>query len=498
MFRFWHSIQWRIFAYYTGLIALSLCVLVVAFYTFQKREHDRITELRLQQSMIGIIPFFFSPNDAYARPGSTVNSGANRVAIPQPRLRPQGMGPNLANLRPPDTTSKPYERRIAELVADEQYLFVARDQDDYIAKTDNFPDELLPIETLRGQIEANTPWTYITNGRQHYLVHHIGPHGIMVIGKSSKAVAAEVNRLLLRACLISLAILILTSTIGFWIIRRGLLPIRQISQTSERIAAGDFEDRIDTRNVRSELGQLADILNRTFARLASALQRQIQFTSDASHELRTPVAAILADCQYSLKRERSPERYRETIEICHESAQHMRELIEGLRELADFDEKAEVLVSDIIDLEDFLAGIRSLIAPLINEKEIVLSTDLQSVLVRIDPMRMKQAVINLLNNAARYTPEKGRIDLSCGITDNMAVIEIRDSGIGIQADKLPYIFDRFYRTDDARNTHTGGAGLGLAITQTIVKANEGRIQVESEVGKGTCFRIELPVVKDLV
>jgi len=204
------------------------------------------------------------------------------------------------------------------------------------------------------------------------------------------------------------------------------------------------------------------------------------------------VAAILADCQFSLKRERSVERYRETIEVCHESAQHMRSLIEDLRDLAHFDEKDGEHVSELVDMKEFLANVVSVMNPLAVEKGIELDSELESVNVELDPMRMRQAVLNLMGNALRYTEEGGQVVVRCVRKVNDVIIEVHDTGIGIPAEKLGHIFDRFYRADEARAAHTGGVGLGLSISKAIVEANGGEISVVSKVGKGTCFRIHLP------
>ena len=317
------------------------------------------------------------------------------------------------------------------------------------------------------------------------------------MGQPRSIWADQFDALMLKVTLLCIAVLGVVSFIGFWLIRSSLHPIKEISDTAERIATGDITERIDARGVQSELGKLATVLNVTFGRLGEALGRQIQFTSDASHELRTPVAAILADCQFSLKRERSPERYRETIEVCHESAQHMRSLIENLRDLANFDEANGETVSELVDMQEFLANVVSVMNPLAVDKGIELNSELESAMVQLDPMRMRQAVLNLLGNALRYTEEGGQIIVRCMCRVNAVIIEVHDTGIGIPAEKLVHIFDRFYRADEARAAHTGGVGLGLSISKAIVEANGGAISVESAVGEGTCFRIQLAVSSSL-
>ncbi|WOO39439.1 sensor histidine kinase [Rubellicoccus peritrichatus] len=367
------------------------------------------------------------------------------------------------------------------------YVYVTGYDERFLYKSEGFPMDVLPIVNAAPK---DRRWEFAVTDKDYILIFNL-PQGQMVLGQSLATVAADLNSLMVKAIVIALLVVLITSFFGYWIIRNSLKPIKDISETAERIANGNIAEQIDTSKVRSELGQLADVLNRTFGRLGEALKRQIQFTSDASHELRTPVAAILADCQFSLKRERSPERYRETIEVCHESAQHMRSLIEDLRELADFDEKNESMVAELVDMKEFLSNVVSVMKPLAEEKGLALESELEEAMVYLDPIRMRQAVLNLLSNAVRYTDSAGEIFVRCIKRANSVVIEVCDTGIGIAPDKVQHIFERFYRADAARNADTGGVGLGLAISKSIVEANGGNISVKSTLGKGTCFRIQL-------
>lgn len=470
-----HSIQWRILAYYTALVGFAVLSLIAVFYVFERKENKHLTELELQRHAVSLLPVYFTPGPP----------GAGRRRPPHVR-EPRGERP----FGPPPERRQQRERIFAALREGNAFWYAAEIDGTPLDRSEGFPEDLTVLIDGRGR-EAE--WDYLVTD-DHYLVLHTVPRrGYLAVGTPKAAAVARLNQILVYSLGIGLLVIVVTSALGFWIVRRSLKPISLISQTAERIATGDISERIDTRNVRSELGQLAKVLNITFARLSDALKRQIQFTSDASHELRTPVAAILADCQFSLKRERSAERYRETIEVCHESAQHMRSLIENLRDLADFDENCEALVSEPVEISGFMSRALNVMTPLAGEKGLTLKADLVEATTRFDPMRMRQAVINVLNNAIRYTPSGGRIDASTAVGEDNVRIEIRDTGIGIDPEKLPHIFDRFFRADEARNTHTGGVGLGLSITKSIVEANGGRITVESQPGVGTCFRIELPI-----
>ncbi len=484
-----HSIQWRIFAYYTGLICVSVGVLIGGFYVFEKKARIQAAKLEIQTKLVGMIPFYFSANsrplaDMRRHPGPGgppmwgAEPGRDRAERVEDEARLTGRGARVDGL-------------LRSLRSEQIYFYAESSDGEVLQRTDNFPDELLPDASSLGA--EDQVWDFSETATQLYTVHSLRGRGTLIMGEPRSVLIGDLNALMLRVVGCALVLIILVSVVGFWLLRYSLRPIRKISETASRIAAGDISERIDTSEVHSELGEMAAVLNKTFGRLSEALTRQIQFTSDASHELRTPVAAILADCQFSLKRERSAERYRETIEVCHESAQHMRALIEDLRDLADFDEKTDSLVRESVEMKEFLANVVSVMKPIATEKGVHLESELDSAVVSLDPTRMRQAVLNILGNAVRYTEVAGRVIVRCIKKSNTVVIEVSDTGIGIPADKLSHIFDRFYRVDEARNAHTGGVGLGLAISKSIIEANDGQISVESEIGVGTCFRIELGV-----
>ena len=491
MIKFLQSIQWRIFVYYTVLIGIAISVLLVGFFLYEKKVRIRSVELELQTKMVGLIPFYFRPGGPDAQgpplhfPEGTRPQGAQRYRRPE-----QDHAPFQAE----DKKSPRGEMNLGRLhkgLQEDGFYFYAEDGDGKtLHQTDSFPAELLPVSELKKDL---TNWDFVNTDTQFFTIQMLPGRGTLIMGQPRSIWADQFDALMLKVTLLCIAVLGVVSFIGFWLIRSSLHPIKEISDTAERIATGDITERIDARGVQSELGKLATVLNVTFGRLGEALGRQIQFTSDASHELRTPVAAILADCQFSLKRERSPERYLETIEVCHESAQHMRSLIENLRDLANFDEANGESVAELVDMQEFLANVVSVMNPLAVDKGIELNSELESAMVQLDPMRMRQAVLNLLGNALRYTEEGGQIIVRCMCRVNAVIIEVHDTGIGIPAEKLVHIFDRFYRADEARAAHTGGVGLGLSISKAIVEANGGAISVESAVGEGTCFRIQLAV-----
>ena len=248
----------------------------------------------------------------------------------------------------------------------------------------------------------------------------------------------------------------------------------------------------NTHSTDNELGQLAGVLNSTFARLESAFARQQQFTSDASHELRTPVTVILSQTQTALVRERSASDYRETLEACQRAAQRMRRLIESLLELARLDAGQESFRRAPFGLGQAAQDCMDLLRPLADERQITMLDELSAVECNGDSERLGQVITNVLTNAILHTQSGGEVRVTTRRENGHAVLTVADNGPGISAEDLPRIFERFYRADRSRTGATGGTGLGLAITKAIVEAHDGAIDVTSELGRGTCFTIRLP------
>ena len=269
-----------------------------------------------------------------------------------------------------------------------------------------------------------------------------------------------------------------------------LLPIKQISETAVKISAGDLSQRINTAETESELGQLAVVLNSTFARLEAAFAQQKQFASDAAHELRTPISVILTQTQTALNRERQAAEYKQTVEACQRAAQRMRRLTSALLELARLDAGQEEMKPLRFDFSKTVAECVELIRPLADERGVKLSTELLPLEIEGDSERLSLVVTNLLTNAVQYNHDGGQVKVGAKLENGMAVLTVSDTGQGIPAGDLPRVFERFYRADRSRSS--GNAGLGLAISKALITAHGGSIEVVSEENVGTTFTVRLP------
>ncbi len=278
---------------------------------------------------------------------------------------------------------------------------------------------------------------------------------------------------------------------GWWFVSRALRPIENISSAAVKISAGDLSQRINVAEAESELGQLAAVLNSTFARLESAFAQQKQFASDAAHELRTPVAVILTQTQTALTRERDAASYKETVEACQRAAQRMRRLIESLLALARLDAGQEVLKRLRFDFSKIVFDCAEMVKPIAEERAVKISIALEPMEITGDSERLAQVVMNLLTNAIQYNLPDGEVRVKLESQNGMAILTVSDKGQGIAAEDLPRVFERFYRTDKSRST--GGNGLGLAISKAVVEAHGGTIEVSSEENAGTTFTVRLSV-----
>lgn len=279
---------------------------------------------------------------------------------------------------------------------------------------------------------------------------------------------------------------------GRWISNHALRPISDISAAAEKISNGNLAQRINTTNTESELGQLARVLNSTFARLETAFNQQARFTADAAHELRTPVAVMLTHCQNGLASECSNPEHREAFEASHRAAQRMRRLTESLLQLARLDSGATTAATTLCELDHITRDVLELLRPLAKEQGVCVQAQFESVRCEGDAEQLAQVVSNLVNNAICYNRLGGNVQVTVCAQGQAAVLKVTDTGQGIGAEHLPHLFERFYRVDKSRSNRSGHTGLGLAIVKAIIEAHNGEIQVTSELGKGSTFTVRIP------
>jgi heavy metal sensor kinase len=315
----------------------------------------------------------------------------------------------------------------------------------------------------------------------------------LLVGRSLVPDLAAMRRLALWLTAAGATVLLLGLAGGWWVATRAIRPIDAISATAVRIADGDLSQRISAADTESELGRLAGVLNSTFARLEAAFAQQARFTSDASHELRTPVSVILTQTQTALSRERSSVEYREALEACQRAARRMKALTESLLALARLDAGQEPIKRECFDLFCLAHECIELVRPLAAERRLQIHCDVPPMECVGDAERIGQVVTNLLTNAIHFNRDQGEVRLTARAESGAVLLTVADTGQGIPAEDIPHLFERFYRVDKSRSRIQGRNGLGLAICKAIVDAHGGSIQVASQAGVGSTFTVRLPL-----
>ena len=301
----------------------------------------------------------------------------------------------------------------------------------------------------------------------------------------------ETLRRLLATLVVSVPLLVMLAGFsGYFLAARALVPIDRITRTARHISAQDLSARLNLPATDDEVGRLAATFDAMLARLDESFRRERQFTADASHELRTPLTAMQAILGLIREKRRTTEEYELALTDLAEETDRLRTLTENLLRLARRDTHRRDS-HEVIDLSTLLRDVAESLRPLAEAKGLTLTCNAPDSLTLVgDRDDLIRLFVNLLDNAIKFT-ERGGITLSASQKqDNRLNITIADRGIGIPAEHLPNIFDRFYRVDESRTMP--GAGLGLAIALEIAHAHSGWIDVERAVGNGTCFTIILP------
>jgi len=284
---------------------------------------------------------------------------------------------------------------------------------------------------------------------------------------------------------------------GFVLVRRALEPVERIAAKAEDITQHNLSERLPVVESGDEIERLSVSLNHMISRLEEAIRGSKQFVADASHELRTPLTVMRGELEGLAQDSQLRGEVRETLGSVLEEVERLREIVESLFALSRLDAgeaPSEWLRFDLAELAATTAEQMSLLA---TDKNVSIVCDSSpGVSVEGDRARLKQVIVNLLDNAIKYTPGGGRVRLSVRREEDFAVLEVADDGIGIPAAALPHVFKRFYRVDVSRSREQGGAGLGLAIVKSICSAHGAEVEVLSSPGKGSTFRMRQPLAHE--
>jgi heavy metal sensor kinase len=319
----------------------------------------------------------------------------------------------------------------------------------------------------------------------------VGGREVVVLAAQSLRTILEDLHLARRIFFITLPlVLLLVGAGGFLLTTRGLAPVRRMAAQAKTITDRNLRSGLNAGAATGELRVLADAFNELLARLDRSFSGMRRFVADASHELRTPLAVIRGEADVALSRERSASEYRQSILVMQDEARRLSRLVDDLLNLACADGQTTALHVEPLYLDDLLTECCRSVEALARSHQIQLACRCpRDVLFYGDQELLRRLVLNLLDNALRYTPAGGQVSVSLEDRDADLMVSVSDTGIGIPPEAAPHVFERFYRVDQARSRHQGGFGLGLSIVKWIAESHNGAVHLDSRPGGGSTFSV---------
>ena len=294
-------------------------------------------------------------------------------------------------------------------------------------------------------------------------------------------------------------LVVLASLLGYWLSGLALAPVNRIIESAERVGVRNLSRRLEVPRAKDELRRLTEQVNAMLDRIEASVKRITQFTADASHDLRTPLALIRTSAELALRRPRSDSEYREALARILATSEETSELIEQLLMLARADANVTQLKLQPTSLYPVLQTVAQKARVLALGKGLIFSDSVVPCTFALfaNEAALQRLFLTVLDNAINYTPPGGHVALGLRLEDARAIIEVADTGIGITEKDLPHVFERFYRADQARSRETRGSGLGLSIAKWIAESHDGSIELHSRPGQGTKVSIRLPLTNEL-
>jgi heavy metal sensor kinase len=328
-----------------------------------------------------------------------------------------------------------------------------------------------------------------------------GSHYTIEMGAPTDQIDSALHKLIVTLLIGLPAVVVIAVVGGSVLVRRALHPVEILRGNAEKITFSNLSQRLPVDATGDALEHLAQTLNQMLERLDLAYQQASRFSADASHELRTPLTIMrgeLESIEAEMRAQQLPMAFRERIGSVLEEAERLSTIVEGLFAIARLD-AGEAKIEDVpCDLAALARSTTEQMQLLADDKRLAVTVVAapEPVFVMGDAARLKQIIVNLLDNAIKYTLAGGALSIAVRAESNKAILHVQDNGIGIPAEALPHLFERFYRADKVRSRGTQGAGLGLSIIRAICQAHGGTIRIQSVEGAGTAVTVELPLAPE--
>lgn len=401
----------------------------------------------------------------------------------------------------PGFDANPSDQRLTPVDVDDEVLVrLLNARGLLVHETPAFRALRVPPESVTQPLQG-TPWqgtVTMRDGQEVRLVSRaLTENGqrfaVIQVGEPLVELHTLLHDLVGELLVVGLLVLLACALGSYWLAARAFAPIQRLAATARRIKAGDLHQRVPVPLARDEVQYLALTLNEMLDSLDQAFSRQRRFVADASHELRTPVAVIRSKTDVARLWAKTPQDYVTVLEGVNTEAERLGHLISDLLALARGDEGRTQFEREPVRLDLMAGAVTASMELLAAECGITLEVKAPGpVTILGDEARLIQVVMNLVENAVRYTNRGGHVTVTVEVWQGQARLSVRDTGIGIAPEHLPHIFERFYRTDPARR-RTGGSGLGLSIVEWVVRAHGGTVSVESQLGQGSCFTVIFPL-----
>jgi heavy metal sensor kinase len=455
------SVRTRLTLWYAGVLAVSL----MAF---------------------ALITYYAAANVFYQRQDEALRSTAETVASAY-----------MQELEEEQSIPKANEVVLAEMVFPNRFVEVTDATGQVVAWSANLTGRVLAIPpgTLAEARHVGISYAVVNNMRVGVVpLSATGNLGYAAVAEPLSVIDVGLHRLRRYFLAGVPLILLLASAGGYFLALKSLSPIGLMNQQTQRITAQNLSARLDVMNEKDELGGLALTINDLLARIEDSFTEQKRFVADASHELRTPLAVLRGETEVALSQSRSADEYKASLHLIKDEAERLSRIVEDLFLLAQQPLDRPAVAKQNVRLDQIVAECGRAAQVLAAQKDITLKLNAPTPLsLNGDDELLQRMILNLLDNAVKYTPRGGEISIELTKNNGQARVAVRDTGVGILPKDLPFVFDRFYRVDKARSRAMGGAGLGLSISQQIALAHGGRITVASESQGGSVFTIELPL-----
>jgi heavy metal sensor kinase len=468
------SVRTKLTLWYIGVLAVALLVFSLSVYALLSKALNLRLDAALRTSIAAAATSLAHEIDEGETIAQAAHSMVQDLFIPQQALAVFDTEGRLLAERHAHDQSKAQLPELSLIPKDHPLLYTMR----YVKSGDGI---LLRFAVQRIQIAPQ------------------GPTYMVAICQSFETVNEELAALR-QVFYVTVPLVLLLAGLGGWLLaRKSLAPVVTMSDTASRMSAENLDHRLPVANPRDELGQLATTFNDLLARLNAAFAQQRQFMADASHEMRTPLHVVRTAAEVTLEQShREEEEYRDALITINDQATRLTQMVEEMFTLARADAGRRPIDQCDFYLDELVAQAARAAAILAASKGITVQlAQTTETLYRGDENLLRQLLLNLLDNAIKYTPDGGRINLKLDRKDNSYIITVADTGTGIPEEAQAHIFERFYRADKARtraafNGHGSGAGLGLSIARWVAQAHGGNIKLERSASSGSTFVVSLP------